>query len=107
MHCGFVFVALLAAYIFYYSRRNTSTVVPLCATSSILADYCHARLSQLEKACERFSNIIDTLPGCQLYKGTLPCGAEIAVVSTSVAYAGGWSTTVEAHFKNKLKKPST
>ncbi|KAK3135310.1 hypothetical protein QOZ80_5BG0417380 [Eleusine coracana subsp. coracana] len=61
------------------------------------------RLSQLEKACEGFCNIIGSLPGCTLYKGTLPCGAEIAVVSTSVAYAGGWSPTTEAHFKNKVE----
>ncbi|GJM88859.1 hypothetical protein PR202_ga05432 [Eleusine coracana subsp. coracana] len=60
-------------------------------------------LSQLEKACEGFCNIIGSLPGCTLYKGTLPCGAEIAVVSTSVAYAGGWSPTAEAHFKNKVE----
>ncbi|TVU19823.1 hypothetical protein EJB05_35996 [Eragrostis curvula] len=106
---GFVVVALLAAYIFYYCRRNTSTVVPLSATSSIQLQTTATqgitlfRLSQLEKACEGFSNIIGTLPGCKLYKGTLPCGAEIAVVSTSVAYAGGWSTTAEAHFKNKVE----
>jgi hypothetical protein len=60
------------------------------------------RLSQLEKACEGFSNIIGTLSGCTLYKGNLPCGAEIAVVSPSAAYAGGWSPAAEAHFKNKV-----
>ena len=31
---GFVVVALLAVYFFYYRCRNTSTVVPLTATSS-------------------------------------------------------------------------
>jgi hypothetical protein len=37
-----------------------------------------------------------------MYKGTLPCGAEIAVVSTTVAYAGGWSAIAEAHYMNKV-----
>ncbi|AQK86615.1 protein MALE DISCOVERER 2 isoform X3 [Zea mays] len=60
------------------------------------------RRSELETACEGFSNIIDTLPGFTLFKGTLPCGAEIAVASTSVAYAGGWSAIDEAHYMNKV-----
>jgi hypothetical protein len=60
------------------------------------------RRSELESACEGFSNIIGTLPGFTLYKGTLPCGAEIAVVSTTVAYAGGWSDIAEAHYMNKV-----
>jgi len=60
------------------------------------------RRSELETACEGFSNIIGTLPGYTVYKGTLPCGAEIAVVSTTVAYAGGWSAIAEAHYMNKV-----
>uniref|UniRef100_A0A0A9EM81 Protein kinase domain-containing protein n=1 Tax=Arundo donax TaxID=35708 RepID=A0A0A9EM81_ARUDO len=106
---GFVLVTLLAVYFFYYHRRKTSTVVPLYATSSRhLQTTCMEgitvfRLSELEKACEGFNNIIGTLPGITLYKGTLPCGAEIAVVSSSVAYAGGWSTIAEEHYKSKVE----
>ncbi|XP_062179954.1 probable inactive receptor-like protein kinase At3g56050 [Phragmites australis] len=106
---GFVVVALSAVCFFYYRRRKTSTVVPLSATSSrqlqttTVGEITLLRLSELEKACEGFSNVIGTLPGCTLYKGTLPCGAEIAVVSTSVAYAGGWSAIAEAHYKNKVE----
>lgn len=58
--------------------------------------------SELETACEGFSNIIDTLPRFTLYKGTLPCGAEIAAVSTLVTYASGWTTVAEAQFKDKV-----
>jgi hypothetical protein len=37
-------------------------------------------------ACEGFSNIIGTLPRFEMYKGTLPCRMEMAmVVSTTVA----------------------
>ncbi|KAM0888192.1 hypothetical protein ACQ4PT_028528 [Festuca glaucescens] len=62
-----------------------------------------ARRSELETACEDFSNVIGTLPGCTLYKGTLPCGAEIAVVSTLIKYAYGWSPLAEAQFRNKVE----
>jgi hypothetical protein len=64
------------------------------------------RLSELETACEDFSNVVGTLPGCILYKGTLPCGAEIVVVSTLIKYAYGWSPIAEAQFKNKVDSSS-
>lgn len=107
---GFLVVALSAVCFFYYCHRKTSTVVPLSATTSskqlqttAMEGITIFRRSELETACEGFSNIIGTLPGFTLYKGTLPCGAEIAVVSTMVAYAGGWSAIAEAHFMNKVE----
>ncbi|PUZ65568.1 hypothetical protein GQ55_3G234600 [Panicum hallii var. hallii] len=107
---GFLVVALSAVCFFYYCRRKTSTVVPLFAptTSTQLQTTAMEgitlfRRSELEAACEGFSNIIGTLPGFTLYKGTLPCGAEIAVVSTTVAYAGGWSTVAETHYMDKVE----
>ncbi|KAL6610357.1 hypothetical protein ACP70R_040326 [Stipagrostis hirtigluma subsp. patula] len=106
---GIIVVALSAVCFFYCCRRKTSTVVPLSASSSrqlqtiFVEEITSFRLSQLEKACEGFSNIIGRLPGCTLFKGTLPCGAEIAVVSTSVPYSAGWSAMAEAHYKNKIE----
>ncbi|KAH0457319.1 hypothetical protein IEQ34_012634 [Dendrobium chrysotoxum] len=35
--------------------------------------------SELQTACEEFSNVIDTLSDCTLYKGTLSSGVEIAI----------------------------
>ncbi|KAJ4703665.1 putative Receptor protein kinase [Melia azedarach] len=40
--------------------------------------------SELETACEDFSNIIGTVNGCTMYKGTLSSGVEIAVASTAI-----------------------
>ncbi|KAJ1263308.1 hypothetical protein BS78_09G173600 [Paspalum vaginatum] len=107
---GFVLVALSVVCFFYYCRKKNSTVVPLSATISsrqlqitAMEGITSFRRSELEKACEGFSNIIGMLPGFTLYKGTLPCGAEIAVVSTTVAYAGGWSNIAEEHFMNKIE----
>lgn len=105
----FFMVASSALCFFYYCRKKTSTVVPLSANSSsrqlqttTMEGITLFRRSELETACEGFSNIIGTLPGFTLFKGTLPCGAEIAVASTSVAYAGGWSAIDEAHYMNKV-----
>ncbi|KAG8039366.1 hypothetical protein GUJ93_ZPchr0033g26866 [Zizania palustris] len=106
---AFVAVALSAAFFLCYRRRKTSTVLPFSPTTSgqlqatSQRDITSFRRSELEIACEGFSNIIDTLPGFILYKGTLPCGAEIAVVSTLVTYACGWTTISEAQFKNKVE----
>ncbi|KAF8719503.1 hypothetical protein HU200_024228 [Digitaria exilis] len=92
------------------TARKTSTVVPLSAPTSsrqlqttAMKGITLFRRSELETACEGFSNIIGTQPGFTLYKGTLPCGAEIAVVSTAVAYAGGWSDIAEARYMNKVE----
>jgi len=107
---GFLVVALSAVCFFYYCRRKTSTVVPLFALTTsrqlqttAMEGITLFRRSELEAACEGFSNIIGTLPGFTLYKGTLPCGAEIAVVSTTVACAGGWSTIAETHYMDKVE----
>jgi len=107
---GFLVVALSAVCFFYYSRRKTSTVVPLFAATSsrqlqitAMEGITLFRRSELETACEGFSNIIGTLPGFTLYKGTLSCGAEIAVVSTTVAYAGSWSAIAETCYMNKVE----
>ncbi|EEC79385.1 hypothetical protein OsI_20299 [Oryza sativa Indica Group] len=104
-----VVVAMSAALILCYRHRKTSTVVPFSPTASgqlhtaTLGGITKFKRSELETACEGFSNIIDTLPRFTLYKGTLPCGAEIAAVSTLVTYASGWTTVAEAQFKDKVE----
>uniref|UniRef100_A0ACD5U2N9 Uncharacterized protein n=1 Tax=Avena sativa TaxID=4498 RepID=A0ACD5U2N9_AVESA len=104
-----VILSLSAAIFLYYRRRKTSIVVPLSSSrqlqteTTILGGITLFRRSELETACEDFSNVIGTVPGCTLYKGTLPCGAEIAVVSTLIKHAYGWSPIAEAQFKNKVE----
>ncbi|KAL5202688.1 hypothetical protein ABZP36_013640 [Zizania latifolia] len=106
---AFVAVALSAAFFLCYRRRKTSTVLPFSPTASgqlqatSLGGITSFRRLELETACEGFSNIIDTLPGFILYKGTLSCGVEIAVVSTLVTFTCGWTTIAEAQFKNKVE----
>lgn len=57
--------------------------------------------TELEAACEDFSNIIVSYPFCTIYKGTLSSGVEIAVISTVVA-SNNWSKRSEAHFRKKV-----
>nr|QAS62470.1 receptor protein kinase CLAVATA1 [Sedum alfredii] len=58
--------------------------------------------SELETACEDFSNIINSYDGCTVYKGRLSSGVEIAVVSASVASAKDWSKRSETIFRKKV-----
>ncbi|KAF5744485.1 ser-thr protein kinase [Tripterygium wilfordii] len=56
--------------------------------------------SELEAACEDFSNIISTFSDGSVYKGT---GVEIAVTSCAVTSRDEWSKNSEAHFRKKIE----
>ncbi|KAL3035369.1 hypothetical protein AAZX31_02G247900 [Glycine max] len=60
------------------------------------------RRSDLEAACEDFSNVIGTSPIGTLYKGTLSSGVEIAVAFVPVTSSRNWSKTLEAQFRSKI-----
>ncbi|KAK2431007.1 putative inactive receptor protein kinase [Trifolium repens] len=57
--------------------------------------------SDLEAACEDFSNVIGDSPIGTLYKGTLSSGVEIAVASVSVM-SKNWTKALEAQFRKKI-----
>lgn len=58
--------------------------------------------SELETACEDFSNIINTIDGCIVYKGTLSSGVEIAVASTTLTSLKDWSKNAEKAYRKKI-----
>lgn len=58
--------------------------------------------SELEVACEDFSNIIGSLSDYMMYKGTLSSGVEIAVISTTKKSAKEWSKNCETQFRKKI-----
>ncbi|KAK8949850.1 putative LRR receptor-like serine/threonine-protein kinase MRH1 [Platanthera guangdongensis] len=60
--------------------------------------------SELQAACEDFSNVIDTLSDCTLYKGTLSSGVEIAVTSSLIKTENDWSDQSESSFRNKASR---
>lgn len=58
--------------------------------------------SDLEAACEDFSNVIGSSPIGTVYKGTLSSGVEIAVASVGETSAKDWSNSLEAQFRRKV-----
>lgn len=58
--------------------------------------------SELEAACEDFSNVIGSSPIGMVYKGTLSSGVEIAVASVAEASAKDWSKNLEVQFRKKV-----
>ncbi|XP_038985119.1 protein MALE DISCOVERER 2-like isoform X2 [Phoenix dactylifera] len=58
--------------------------------------------SELEAACEDFSNILNSYPDCTMFKGTLSSGVEIAVISTKIASTIDWSRRSEMRFRRKI-----
>ena len=58
--------------------------------------------SELETACEDFSNIINTVDGCTVYKGTLSSGVEIAVASTAITSLKDWNKIAELAYRKKV-----
>lgn len=60
------------------------------------------RRSELETACEDFSNVIGSLSDCTFYKGTLSSGVEIAVTSSVITCMKDWSKDAESQFRNKI-----
>lgn len=58
--------------------------------------------TELDAACENFSNIIATSSDHTIYKGTLSNGSEIAVVSTGMP-ADKWMDSSENQFKLKVR----
>lgn len=60
--------------------------------------------TELEAACEDFSNVIGTSSMGTVYKGTLSTGVEIAVTSLAVESAKEWPEILEAQFRKKVHK---
>lgn len=58
--------------------------------------------TELEAACEDFSNVIGTSSMGTVYKGTLSTGVEIAVTSLAVESAKEWPENLEAQFRKKV-----
>ncbi|WOL18647.1 protein MALE DISCOVERER 2-like isoform X2 [Canna indica] len=106
---SFLFLIIIAAaYFLCYRANNTVTVMPWTTGLSgqlqkaFVTGVPSLRRSELETACEQFSNIIGSLSNCTLYKGTLSNGVEIAVISTIVTSAEEWSEEYETCFRNKI-----
>ncbi|KAH7677852.1 Non-specific serine/threonine protein kinase protein [Dioscorea alata] len=107
---GFSFLLAISAIYFLCFRTNkVGTVRPWSTGLSgqlqkaFVADGVPAlRRSELEAACEDFSNVIGTFSDWKVYKGTLSNGVEIAVASSMITSAKDWSKDSESQLRNKI-----
>lgn len=67
-----------------------------------IAGVPNLKRSEIQAACEDFSNVIGTSPMGTVYKGTLSSGVEIAVASLAATSAGGWCNNLELQFRKKV-----
>ncbi|KAF8018792.1 hypothetical protein BT93_H3630 [Corymbia citriodora subsp. variegata] len=105
---GSVVILISAAAMFFFQRNKVVTVKPWATGLSgqlqkaFVTGVPKLQRSELEAACEDFSNIIGTLSDGTVYKGTLSSGVEIAVTSSADASPDNWSKNLEAQFRKKI-----
>ncbi|XP_052202647.1 protein MALE DISCOVERER 2-like isoform X2 [Diospyros lotus] len=106
---GFVFLLTVAASVFFMCRSQAVSAIGPWKTGlsgqlqkAFLTGVPKLNQAELESACEDFSNIIDTIDGCTVYKGTLSNGVEIAVASTAISSAKNWSKHSELIYRKQI-----
>ncbi|XP_075502631.1 putative inactive receptor-like protein kinase At3g56050 [Primulina tabacum] len=105
---GPVFFLLLVVCFFYCKSGKVAAVNPWATGLSgplrraFVTGVPKFKRSELEVACEDFSNVISSSSVRTLYKGTLSSGVEIAVASIATGSAKEWSNSLEAQFRKKI-----
>ncbi|XVE69467.1 hypothetical protein DITRI_Ditri09bG0154500 [Diplodiscus trichospermus] len=105
---GSIFLLILMSVAYLIKTSKVSTVKPWATGLSgqlqkaFVTGVPKLKRSELEAACEDFSNLIGSSTIGTVYKGTLSNGVEIAVVSVSVKSAKDWSKNLETQFRKKI-----
>ncbi|CAN6345879.1 unnamed protein product [Urochloa humidicola] len=105
---GLLLVTALACWLLPCRKRAVATIGPWKTGLSgqlqkaFVTGVPKLQLSELERACEDFSNIVASYPHYTVYKGTLSSGVEIAVVSTMITSSNEWSEHSESCFRKKI-----
>ncbi|PSR93219.1 Inactive receptor-like protein kinase [Actinidia chinensis var. chinensis] len=105
---GPVLLVIFVIGILFCQGKNIAAVRPRTTGLSgqlqkaFVAGVPKLKRSELETACEDFSNVIGSSSIGAVYKGTLSSGVEIAVASIPVAAAKDWSNNLETQFRNKI-----
>ncbi|TYI63076.1 hypothetical protein E1A91_D10G296200v1 [Gossypium mustelinum] len=106
---GTVCLLILIAITYPFKTYKVSTVKPWRTGLSgqlqkaFVTGVPKLKRSELEAACEDFSNVIGSSTIGTVYKGTLSNAVEIAVVSLPVKSAKDWSKNLETQFRNKIE----
>ncbi|XP_010554679.1 PREDICTED: probable inactive receptor-like protein kinase At3g56050 [Tarenaya hassleriana] len=104
-----VFLILLATGVFFFRSKAGKSVNPWRTGLSgqlqkaFVTGVPKLKRSELEAACEDFSNVIGSCPIGTLFKGTLSSGVEIAVASVTAMYSKDWKDNVEMEFRKKIE----
>ncbi|KAL6533092.1 hypothetical protein OROMI_027204 [Orobanche minor] len=105
---GPTLLLLLIVGFFCYRSGNVASVKPWATGLSgqlqkaFVTGVPKLKRSEIEAACEDFSNVIGSASVCTFYKGTLSSGVEIAVVSIAVSSRKDWSSNLETQFRKKI-----
>lgn len=102
-------VVLVSIMVIVFCRNNEVATVKPWATGisgqlqkAFVTGVPKLKRTELETACEDFSNVISSSPIGTVYKGTLSNGVEIAVASVTATSSKDWSKNLEAQFRNKI-----
>ncbi|CAH2058636.1 unnamed protein product [Thlaspi arvense] len=105
---GAALLLLVASGVFYLRNKAGETVNPWRTGLSgqlqkvFVTGVPTLKRSEIEAACEDFSNVIGSCPIGKLFKGTLSSGVEIAVASIDTTSAKDWKDNTEMHFRKKI-----
>ncbi|KAK8629632.1 hypothetical protein V6N13_078465 [Hibiscus sabdariffa] len=106
---GGVFFLILMAIAYLFKTSKVSTVKPWATGLSgqlqkaFVTGVPKLKRSELEAACEDFSNVISSSTVATVYKGTLSSGIEISVASFPEKSAKEWSKNLETQFRKKIE----
>ncbi|KAK8500969.1 hypothetical protein V6N13_062738 [Hibiscus sabdariffa] len=106
---GGIFFLILMAIAYLFKTSKVSTVKPWATGLSgqlqkaFVTGVPKLKRSELEAACEDFSNVISSSTVATVYKGTLSSGIEISVASFPEKSAKEWSKNLETQFRKKIE----
>lgn len=105
---GVFLVVVFVCLIFIFKSKAAKTIRPWKTGLSgqlqkaFITGVPKLNRTELESACEEFSNIVYNQDTFTVYKGTLSSGVEIAVVSTAINSLKDWSKRSELAFRKKI-----
>ncbi|CAL0327920.1 unnamed protein product [Lupinus luteus] len=105
---GVVFLIISGIGIYLCKTDKVATVKPWATGLSgqlqkaFVTGVPKLKRSELEAACEDFSNVLGTSSIGTVYKGTLSSGVEISVASVSLDSSNNWSRSSETQFRKKI-----
>ncbi|GMH25573.1 hypothetical protein Nepgr_027416 [Nepenthes gracilis] len=105
---GLVFIFLLGfllipRYTIAKARRAQKAVLLQRLSKVFVTGVPKLDFLELESACEEFSNVVDSYPGCLVHKGILSSGVEIAVVSSTISSFVHWPDRLQKKFEKKIE----